>query len=380
MAVAREVQALLSNRQTLSFLDRVVKRQIDRILAQLAAGISRPGAARANELLREIDKLSTALDPKRPSFMRNWIKKNITRAGILGDKQATRELAATLKSLSPGTRSEFGTGLNRSFTATNTTALKGMAAAMTEQMGRAAADLRATVGTLVRKTQQTLISEPKLREITAGGILRGATGKQVADDLASALLGKKISPATKKRLAEVGFRGDMFKEFEAVARNQVIRVGKRRMTVRSYTDLVARTQMREANRTMTVVRLQQNDVNHVKISRHPQLVRDECTPFAGQVFYIGREAKDPMGFPKLSSTPNGGPPFHPNCIHVITPFPVAFHTGKSIGKAREGSRKIPRGLFGKGSTEVREAVAKLTDAELKEIAPQGFEDLNQGAA
>lgn len=382
MAVANEVRALLNNRKTISFLDNVYRQQVDRILAKLAKGISQPGQARANALLREINRLTDDLDPKRPGKMRDWIKANITKAGILGDKQATRELRSQLKNLGIDTRKAFGTKMNTSFTTVNSTAMKAVAAAMTEQLGRAAEDLRATIGTIVQKTRQTIISEPRLRETVVGGVLTGRTGKQVADDLAAALLRKKgkISPEIKKRLSEVGFRGDMFDEFEKVARGQVIRVGKRRFSVRAYSNLVARTQMREVHKVGTIVRLQQNGVNHVKISKHPQLVKDECTPFAGNVFYVGREAKDPAEFPKLSSLPNGGPPFHPNCKHVLQPWPIAFHSNKAIGDARDQSALLPKGLFGKGSTEVREAVVGLTDKELQNIAPSGFEDLEQGAA
>ena len=64
---------------------------------------------------------------------------------------------------------------------------------------------------------------------------------------------------------------------------------------------MADTQLAEAAKVGTIARLQKNQVNHVKISTHKQKVTDECTPFAGQDFYIGPEPQDPLGFPKLGS-------------------------------------------------------------------------------
>ena len=86
MAIAREVQSLLANRKTIGFLDRVYRQQMERIQRALARGLSQPGAARANALLREIDRLTDDLDPNRPGITRNWIKRNMTKAGVLGDK------------------------------------------------------------------------------------------------------------------------------------------------------------------------------------------------------------------------------------------------------------------------------------------------------
>ena len=146
------------------------------------------------------------------------------------------------------------------------------------------------------------------------------------------------------------------------------------MNVRSYANLVARTQVAEAHRVGTLTRLKQNRVNHVKISQHVQQKLDECTPFAGKVFFIG-DGVDPLGFPRLTSIPNGGPPFHPNCKHVIIPFVVAFKSGANIAEAQASSAQIPRALQGKTGSEVREQVAAMSDAQLKQIAAEGFSDV-----
>lgn len=343
------------------------------ITAELARGISRPGAGRARDLLVEIDRLIASMDPRRQGFVRNWIRTNIPRAFVLGDRGASRALQGDLNRIASG--QGFG-NVNRTFTGLNQTQLRAVTAAFESTMGRAAADIRATIGTVVRQTQVTLQQSARIREATVGGIIRGKTGAEVSNDIAEALLGPKITPEIRRRLKEHGFRGDQFDAFERIARQEYIKVGKRTMSVRNYANLVARTQMREAHKVGTIARLQQNGVDHVRISRHPQAEIDECTPYAGKIFYVGSEAKDPLGFPKLSETPNGGPPFHPNCKHVLEPYVVAFKSPKAVAEDRESSRLLNgSGLLGKTGSEVRKALDGFSDKDLREIAPEGFEDV-----
>lgn len=367
MAAKRELDALLSNANTVATLETFYVREVRRIIDMLSSEISRPGAARASALLREINAAIDKLDPKKASSVRNWIRKNIPRAFVLGDRAATRQLREDLAELTAEERREFG-DINRTFTGANRTAMQGIAAAMADTLGNVADQLRRNMGLIIRRTQQVLVSNSAIREVTVGGIIRGATGKQVADDIASILLGKKVKPEVRKRLSEVGFRAEMFNEFEAIARGEMITVGKRRFNVRNYANLVARTQMREAHRVGAIVRLQKNKNDYVRVSKHVQKEPDECTPFQGRVFYIGPLEKDPRGFPKLSSLPNGGPPFHPNCGHVLEPFLVQFETDEQLEKDQELSKKLTRKFFGKTNAEVRRIVDGLSESELDDLA------------
>lgn len=374
MGAARDLKSLLNGAKNVNALTDHYQAALDRILRELAAGVSRPGAARATALMREIHRQIDDLDPRKASYVRNWIRREIPRAFVLGDRNATQDLQKQLNAVTSEKAGEFGS-VNRTFNATNQTAMKAVTIAMETKLTDAANQMRTRFGLVIRQTQQTLVSEASLRSQTVGGIIRGATGRAIADDLASLLLGDKVPKQTRDRLRDVGFRGDMFEEFERVARGELIQVGKRRLSVRSYADLVARTQEREAHKVATVVRLQQNGVDHVRISRHRQDKPDECTPFAGKVFYVGPLPQDPQGFPSLKGTVNSGPPFHPQCLHTVEPFVVAFKSAAAMTEARESAQALPRRFFGKSASEVRTLVAELGDKDLKIVAREGFEDL-----
>lgn len=155
-----------------------------------------------------------------------------------------------------------------------------------------------------------------------------------------------------------------------MARGELITVGKKTMSVRDYADLVARTQMREMAKVAGVVRCQKNGVDHMKVSKHVMPKPDECTPWAGQVFYIGALPKDPDRFPSLRAIPNGGPPFHPFCRHVLVPYVVDFKAEAKIDEAREFAKKIPKRFYGKGASEVRKLVGDLTREEIDGMFPE----------
>lgn len=378
MAAANELRGLLNNKRTLSALDRHVRRTLDQIGRELAAGVSKPGAARARSLVKRMRELSDRLDPKKKGFVRDWIRENAPRAFVLGDRAATRQLREDLQKTSTEKRADFGE-INRTFGGVNNASLKTITAAMETSLGQGADQVRNQLGLIIRRTQQRLVADQEIRDATVGGIIRGATGRQVADDIASSLLGKKVPKQVKERLRARGFRAEDFEAFEQVARKEMISVGGRRMNVRSYSDMVARTQMVEAHKVSTVTRLQQNGVDHVRISFHRQKVKDECTPYAGKVFYVGPLPKDPAGFPKLSDLPNGGPPFHPNCKHVTEPFVVDFEEPEDIEKERVSSKQLPRRLFGKTAKEIRKEVAELTLEQLEEINPEAAESIGEAA-
>lgn len=371
MAASRELTALVNNRRTVAALENHYVRVIEQVVRELAAGVSKPGAARARQLTARLNKLIDKLNPSRSKVVRNWIKRNIPRSFVLGDRRATIDLRKDLREQASGQqRQEFG-AVNDAFTGVSQTSLKAITAAMEASLRNASENVRSIIGTTIQRTKGTLQQNKDIQAATVSGIIRGSTGKQVADDIAAALLGDKIRPAVRKRLGDIGFTGRDFENFEQVANKNIISVGGRRMSVRSYANLVAKTQLREAHKVGTIVRLQQNEIDHVKVSKHTQSVRDECTPFAGKVFYIGPLAKDPAGFRKLSSTPNGGPPFHPNCKHVVQPFVVEFVGKKAVENALEDSQSVPRRFFGKTASQTRKAVDDTPLEELREIASTG---------
>lgn len=375
MTQARDILVATNAADGPAELVRVYERALEQIVKELSFGISRATGRRATELIAEINRRLAELNPRGQTRVAAWIKREVRGAYILGDRGASRELRKLLVQAG-----QDPTSITRSFVAINQTQMQGLVDSMRATAKGIQELMREDIGFAIRRTQVKIRQNAALRKITVDAFVRGPTGQQTSDDIAAMLLGKKVSPELKERLRGIGFRAVDFDRFERIARGQIIQAGKRRFTVRSYSNLVARTQMREAHTAGTLTRLRQNGVQHVKISRHPQKVRDVCTPFAGKVFYVGSSKTDPAGFRPLRGVVNGGPPFHPNCNHVLIPWVITLHTDKAVEAAQASSKAVPRRFLGKDAKEVREMVASMSDAELKRAFAEGFSDVVVPAA
>jgi hypothetical protein len=82
-----------------------------------------------------------------------------------------------------------------------------------------------------------------------------------------------------------------------------------------YAKLVAVTKTREAVVKGTNDRLQQRGIDLVKIVGRNSV--HFCTAFLGHVYSLSGTSDK---YPALSSLPNGGPPFHPQCSKSTAPF------------------------------------------------------------
>lgn len=377
MATEARIAELIESERTAALLAQHYTRVVERITRQLAAGISHVGSARVTALLREINAQIALLDPLKQSRVRRLIRDIIPRAYVLGDKTATAALRAELKSLGAGASDLKA--ISRTWTTVNQTAMRGVVLGTDTTLGGTAAEMRRRLHLVVLDTQQTLLSEAAINNPVVSGIIRGETGRAIADDLAVSLLGDKIPPDVKRRLRLHGFSGDMFDEFEAIARGQMIKVGGRNFSVRAYANLVAHNKMREAVSVGTIVRLQQNHVDHVRMSQHNQIEADECTPFAGRVFYIG-EGEDPAGFPPLSQVPNSKTPLHPFCKHILRPYVVPLRDASEVEEELADSKILPKRFLGKDAATVRKLVKELPAKDLKRVAPKGFGDITRKEA
>jgi hypothetical protein len=370
--MSRALNALINSRQTVDALVDMYERNLRQLVNELAAGISKPGAGRVASLIKRIDEILANIDPRKSSPVRTWLRRQAPRAYVLGDNEATGKIRNYIKNLSTEQRGAFGE-VRDGFTAINNTQMGSIVRAMQDTLSDVKSNMREMIGVTIRRTQLTLTESRKVMEQTSGGIIRGATGKAVADDIASVLLTGKVKPEVRKRLGEIGFRGEMFNSFEKVARGEMITVGKKTMSVRAYADLVARTQMREMHKVATVTRAKQNDIDHVQVTNHPMKEPDECTPFAGKIYYVGPLSRDPLGFPRLDQILNGGPPFHPNCKHDVNPYSVHFQNDKTIAKEKENTLKTPKRFQGKTPSEIRRMVEEMTKRELEAMNEAAME-------
>jgi hypothetical protein len=82
-----------------------------------------------------------------------------------------------------------------------------------------------------------------------------------------------------------------------------------------YSEMVARTTTREAMTKGTINRLREHGIELAQVSAHN--AADFCVYYENAVVSIG-DVPHPV-YPSISSI-GGGPPFHPRCVHVLTPF------------------------------------------------------------
>jgi len=86
----------------------------------------------------------------------------------------------------------------------------------------------------------------------------------------------------------------------------------RAYNLKSYSELVARTRMRETQTEAVKEVCRQFDNDLVEIPRHDNPC-PECAEYQGQVYSISGN------HPKYPLLPDGGPPWHPNCEDVANP-------------------------------------------------------------
>jgi len=82
-----------------------------------------------------------------------------------------------------------------------------------------------------------------------------------------------------------------------------------------YSEMVARTTTREAMTQGTINRLREHGIQLAQVSAHH--AADFCIYYENVIVSIGPEPH-PV-YPPISAI-GGSPPFHPRCVHVLTPF------------------------------------------------------------
>ena len=80
-------------------------------------------------------------------------------------------------------------------------------------------------------------------------------------------------------------------------------------------EMVAHTTTREAMTQATINRLREHRVQLAQVSAHN--AQDFCIYYENAIVSIG-DGPHPV-YPPISAI-NGGPPFHPRCVHCLTPF------------------------------------------------------------
>lgn len=102
------------------------------------------------------------------------------------------------------------------------------------------------------------------------------------------------------------------KLLEQIGGGDFININGRNYTLKDYSELVARTRMRESQTEAVKEMCAEFENDLVEIPRHDNPCQ-ECAEYQGKVYSISGKHPD---YPEL---PDGGPPWHPNCEDVMNP-------------------------------------------------------------
>ena len=173
-----------------------------------------------------------------------------------------------------------------------------------------------TINTMMLLTQQLLVQEYQINKAIQKGIQETGTPQGASKELYKSLLNKSKDG---KYITIIDKNGN-----------------PRRYTLKSYSELVARTKLSDANTQATIQSTLAANGDLVQVSAH-NTTTPNCIPFEGKVFSISGKNKD---FPPLIDTP----PFHPNCLHSLS---ATFSEGMQAAGTYDGLSE-----FSKGKTNV----------------------------
>jgi hypothetical protein len=146
-------------------------------------------------------------------------------------------------------------------------------------------------------------------------------------DLALAQMGRRVDDLFRRvgieEVAKGIVEGKARIEVSRQIKERLLREGKpvfldrrgRPWDLDRYSEMVARTTTREAMTQGTINRLREHGIQLAQVSAHN--AADFCIYYENAIVCIGEEPH-PV-YPPISAI-GGGPPFHPNCVHVLTPF------------------------------------------------------------
>jgi hypothetical protein len=146
------------------------------------------------------------------------------------------------------------------------------------------------VNTLFREVQTSSITEAQINRAIAEGLVTDATPQRIRSNLEKQL-------------------------YKSIVGEEKILAGTKTYKVNTYAEMLARTRTRDAQSSATITASLDYGVDLVQVSDH-NTTTPLCMQFEGQIYSITGANKR---YPKLEEVA----PFHPNCLHVILPLPIA---------------------------------------------------------
>lgn len=273
------------------------------------AGTLTAEARRAAKLQREAADILRQLDEDAAQ----WIAQNIPENYLAGVRESNRRLRS------------LGAAVLADSTVQpliHQQAVQALVNDMQDVMEEATRNIERSMVRVLRRLQVDRELDRLISRDLALGIIEGKARREVSNEIAERLV----------------------QEFG----DGPIRIGGRRFSADSYAELVARTKTREAASAGTIRRMVEVGNDLVVVSAHG--ATDACGFYEGKVFSISGTSEK---YPSVREMPSGGPPFHPNCRHVLLPFVEEAASEADLKKATG----VPRAALGKTFPEVNRLVA-----------------------
>ncbi len=207
------------------------------------------------------------------------------------------------------------------FSRVDTGALQVLAKETYNDVMKMARTTAARGGFAIRALAQRSVTNGEVNDIISKGILRGQRDEPIRK------LGEVLEKIHGKTMTLIDKNGD-----------------PRETDTRKYAELVVRTRTREAEEESRHRQIQDFGRDLVVIVGPAS--PDVCGDLTGHVFSLSGKDKT---YPALSSTPGGGPPFHPNCRHSTCLFVPELSTPEQI--AASHMSEDARQLLGKSPAE-----------------------------
>lgn len=266
-------------------------------------------ARRARLLEREIADILRDLD----AASAEWIAQNIPGAYMQGIRETNRELSAL------GAADLSGIAVSP---AIHQHAVQVLVDDMQDVLADASNQIVKNGRRVLRRMQVERELDRQITRELALGVAEGKARREVSEAVAERLI------------SEFG--------------DAPLQIGGRRFSADAYAELVARTKTREAATAGTIRRMVEIGNDLVQVSAHG--AKDGCAFYEGKVFSISGTSEK---YPGVQEMPNAGPPFHPNCVHVLLPFIEDLASERDIERAVG----VPKRALGKSFPEVNKLVA-----------------------
>jgi|SRR5579862_2366416 len=354
---ASDLNVLINHRDAVAALQGYYARVWDRILRDIALGISRPGPLQTARLLSEVRSLLALLNPNGDTYVRRWIRSWAKQGMGLGIRTAQAQIQAQDEDADPVQG-------HPSAVAAETASLVDKTEKSLTLMGAA---MFGSIQDVIRRTFVFLTGDEELWEPARRNVVKSPVGREVSQDIADILLRGSRSPAI-ARLRMNGLPQEMIDTYDRMYDGTVFQAGGKSFNLEASVQGAGSGLITDTFNAGVKITATTNAVDHVRIT-NPTRVGDPdvCTVFAGHVFYVGA-GDDPLGFPALRDVPKGGPKFHPHCRHAIQPYVVRLKSKAEITAARDAANAIPDEFFNVDPYTVTKAVRKLDPAKVNPIA------------